>query len=110
MFNSAVSNGFFRRLFSHPFHSLPVQEPIVLWRPGLLMYKGYTAVGGMPRYFCGVCGYSSTNSYNVKTHTFRHTGEKPYVCEFCCTGFRQASTLKGHKLSCILRRSVHCSF
>jgi KRAB domain-containing zinc finger protein len=55
-------------------------------------------MSGSPHYFCAVCEYNSANSSNVKTHVLRHTGEKPFTCQYCYTSFRYNQSLKMHLL------------
>lgn len=38
------------------------------------------------KHLCVYCGRSFSNSSNLIVHMRRHTGEKPYRCEWCDKG------------------------
>merc|ERR1712168_1101889 len=42
-------------------------------------------------YECEQCGKNCKTSSNYITHMRSHTGERPYICAFCNTGFKQPS-------------------
>lgn len=46
---------------------------------------------------CEVCRRVLSSGQNYRQHQHIHTGARPYICEFCGTGFRQASQLTIHK-------------
>lgn len=41
------------------------------------------------RFQCGYCDKSFATPSKVKRHILTHTGEKPFVCQFCQRGFSQ---------------------
>ncbi|KAB7501108.1 Transcription factor IIIA [Armadillidium nasatum] len=53
------------------------------------------------RYSCKECGQSFRKQQHLKTHSFQHTGVKPYKCEHpgCESSFLIPSKLKRHSLS-----------
>ncbi|XP_064483434.1 zinc finger protein 233-like [Ornithodoros turicata] len=50
----------------------------------------------MRRLQCRFCSYTSNKTNNVKSHERTHTGEKPYVCPVCSSGFALKGTLDKH--------------
>ncbi|OZJ02696.1 hypothetical protein BZG36_04599 [Bifiguratus adelaidae] len=50
------------------------------------------------RYKCGVCSKRFTRPSSLRTHTFSHTGEKPFVCDEpgCGRTFSVRSNLRRH--------------
>ncbi|KAF8766480.1 Zinc finger protein 226 like protein [Argiope bruennichi] len=49
-------------------------------------------------YACDLCPYRTLRSWNMKKHTFVHTGERPHKCSVCGQGFTQKHALKRHLL------------
>lgn len=50
------------------------------------------------RYLCNVCQHFLSSKQNLTEHMMKHTGERPYVCEYkdCGKSFRQGSQLSLH--------------
>ena len=48
-------------------------------------------------YKCLKCSFSSFYPGNLRVHMRRHTGEKPFRCEFCNRPFSDKSNLNSHK-------------
>merc|ERR1711951_309109 len=55
---------------------------------------------------CAMCGKEKavkkehdkvrTSRNNFRTHLMLHTGEMPFTCKFCASGFRQKSHMENH--------------
>ncbi|XP_003966395.2 zinc finger protein 574 isoform X2 [Takifugu rubripes] len=52
---------------------------------------------GEKLFTCKVCAKSFTNSQSLLRHSMSHTGNKPYSCSVCDKKFSQAPTLKRHQ-------------
>uniref|UniRef100_H2ZC42 C2H2-type domain-containing protein n=1 Tax=Ciona savignyi TaxID=51511 RepID=H2ZC42_CIOSA len=52
---------------------------------------------GKKNYQCLKCSFSSNYAGNLRVHMRRHTGEKPFHCEFCGRPFSDKSNLNSHK-------------
>nr|CAB3255960.1 zinc finger protein Pegasus [Phallusia mammillata] len=48
-------------------------------------------------YQCLKCSFSSYYPGNLRVHMRRHTGEKPFHCEFCGRAFSDKSNLNSHR-------------
>jgi len=48
-------------------------------------------------YSCVKCPFSSAYPGNLRVHMRRHTGEKPFRCEFCSRPFSDKSNLNSHR-------------
>jgi len=58
------------------------------------------------RFPCGVCGKSFTSKRSLISHTWRHTGIKPYSCDYCSMTFTDASTCRRHKKVTCKKRPI----
>ncbi|XP_071947698.1 uncharacterized protein [Antedon mediterranea] len=54
---------------------------------------------GPKRYVCTYCGRNCGYSSALKIHIRTHTGEKPFVCQFCDQRFIQSINLRRHILT-----------
>ena len=59
----------------------------ILWH--LLMLNTY-------RHACNFCGKRFITTSKLNRHTLMHTGERPYICQFCYEPFSKASNMKLH--------------
>ena len=46
---------------------------------------------------CTICDKTLTTKHGLISHTYSHTGEKPWVCEHCSQSFRDQSSLIDHR-------------
>ena len=69
-------------------------EKIKQYTYTLTVHKTGFADGGNKeaRFQCGYCDKSFATPSKVKRHILTHTGEKPFVCQFCQRGFSQKVT------------------
>jgi hypothetical protein len=51
------------------------------------------------KFQCDLCLKCLASRQNLKEHTYTHTGEKPYICNYpgCESSFRQGTHLSAHK-------------
>jgi len=47
-------------------------------------------------YKCEFCGQISPDNWKLQKHRRMHTGERPFVCDYCGKGFTAKYTLKAH--------------
>ncbi|XP_059044901.1 zinc finger protein 184-like [Achroia grisella] len=57
---------------------------------------------------CSFCDYKASNAEQVKIHERLHTGEKPYVCKECSTGFHRKSSYLQHIAIHLPEKNVQC--
>lgn len=50
------------------------------------------------RYRCGPCQKPFTRKHNLVVHLRQHNNYRPFLCEICSHGFRNASDLRRHRL------------
>ncbi|XP_055298170.1 zinc finger protein 239-like isoform X2 [Sitodiplosis mosellana] len=61
-------------------------------------------------YKCDECEYATNDRTKLTNHTRRHTGEKPYQCEFCLELFTLKHSLDRHSINQHADQSpFHCS-
>lgn len=52
------------------------------------------------KYFCRYCPRVFTNASQLQVHTYLHTGERPYSCDYCGERFIRRDYLQRHFLRC----------
>ncbi|MDZ4124492.1 MAG: C2H2-type zinc finger protein, partial [Hydrogenophaga sp.] len=64
------------------------------------------------RYVCDICGKALACSTPLKRHKLKHTGEKPFKCNFdgCDYASKQLEHLKTHKLTHTGEKPFKCDF
>lgn len=57
------------------------------------------SVSGVRRHICPQCGKKFTRPSSLQTHSYSHTGEKPYICGFpgCNRPFSVISNMRRHE-------------
>lgn len=63
--------------------------------------------GKKSKFFCSFCPRVFTNSYQLSVHTYLHTGERPYSCDFCGEKFIRRDYLQRHFLKCSKKKQQH---
>ncbi|CAG00066.1 unnamed protein product, partial [Tetraodon nigroviridis] len=56
------------------------------------------------KYFCSFCPRVFTNNDQLCSHTYLHTGERPYSCDFCGDKFIRRDILQRHFLKCTKKK------
>lgn len=56
------------------------------------------------KYFCSFCPRVFTDNYQLRVHTYLHTGERPYSCDFCGEKFIRRDYLQRHFLKCTQKK------
>ena len=76
----------------------------------LLSHKAQSKCGA-EEVVCPICGTKCNNKYYLKRHLMKHTGERPYKCEFegCGKGFFDSQTLQNHRKIHLDIKECQCS-
>jgi uncharacterized Zn-finger protein len=69
-----------------------------VWSSELQVWKGVKRGTGEKVFFCGLCNRMSKRAEHAKTHFYKHSGVKPYVCDICDKSYQEPSGLRKHKL------------
>lgn len=59
---------------------------------------------------CCICKYSSYSWANLKSHTFLHTGEKPFACTYCDYRTGHKTSLVNHIRTHTGEKPYQCNF
>lgn len=59
----------------------------------------------LKKFRCSFCNKTLTTAHSLKYHEMKHTGEKPYKCEYCGVKFRYQSNIHKHQKLKICRKS-----
>ncbi|XP_063863887.1 zinc finger protein 771-like [Scylla paramamosain] len=59
---------------------------------------------------CPHCAYSTTDSFKLRRHTLKHTGERPFSCPYCSYGTTRKELLKEHINLHTGEKPYNCSF
>ncbi|KAH1006186.1 zinc finger protein 236 isoform X1 [Dendroctonus ponderosae] len=54
-------------------------------------------IAEVPKITCNVCNTNFTTKSSLKLHMLKHTGAKPYACQYCEQTFRTIGTRKTHQ-------------
>lgn len=65
--------------------------------PNALKYHENSIHLGLKNHECKICGKKLADGVNLRAHLRRHTGEKPFVCDYCPEAFYEARPLRKHK-------------
>lgn len=86
------------------YQSLPAPPP----PPGnpMIPVDGVLALhkNAQGKYQCQMCEKSYTHGKHLKRHMLRHTGQKPYGCEWCLSRFSRPDIRKRHVLNCKVKK------
>ena len=91
-------------------HQCDVCNQMFCSRGNLLSHKAQSKCGA-EEVVCPICGHKCNNKYYLKRHLMKHTGERPYKCEFegCGKGFFDSQTLQNHRKIHLDIKEYQCS-
>ncbi|XP_063608905.1 zinc finger protein 282-like isoform X6 [Penaeus indicus] len=78
-------------------HQMVEQEASYPWTDGRRTageWQGLTSSSKVHQ--CPHCAYSTTDTYNFRRHTLKHTGERPFSCPHCSYSAARKELLKDH--------------
>ncbi|KAK8376178.1 hypothetical protein O3P69_008704 [Scylla paramamosain] len=92
-------------------HQLVERETHTQWSDGRRASGEWpvpTPVGKVHQ--CPHCAYSTTDSFKLRRHTLKHTGERPFSCPYCSYGTTRKELLKEHINLHTGEKPYNCSF
>jgi hypothetical protein len=76
------------------------RQTVLPWNEGVVgIWKGKSTRLNRYVLFCGFCDYVSCRPTHMRDHVRKHTGEKPFRCQFCGRSFARKFSLKIHVCS-----------
>ncbi|XP_042233651.1 broad-complex core protein isoforms 1/2/3/4/5-like isoform X10 [Homarus americanus] len=78
-------------------HQLVERDTNSLWTDGRRTtgeWQGLTPASKVHQ--CPHCAYNTTDSFKLRRHTLKHTGERPFSCPYCSYGTTRKELLKEH--------------
>ena len=84
-------------MYMKKYHVLIVASFLVSGQKCWVIFKPNTLL--MKKHKCEVCGKGFSESDRLKDHNNIHTGEKPYLCQFCSACFASKGTHAMHERS-----------
>ncbi|CAG8593881.1 1766_t:CDS:2 [Dentiscutata erythropus] len=92
-------NGNVTRTTPPQFHQNPNRPPPVAPQTMMTTFSSKTVSSTPKRYKCNICQKRFTRPSSLQTHTYSHTGEKPFKCpvEGCGRHFSVVSNLRRHQ-------------
>ena len=57
-----------------------------------------------------MCEYATTDSRNLMKHKGTHSGDKPYICDYCAKAYTRKASLDNHRRLHTGERPFKCDF
>ncbi|KAK8744073.1 hypothetical protein OTU49_000987 [Cherax quadricarinatus] len=77
-------------------HQLVERETNSQWTGGRRITREWQGLTSSKVHQCPYCPYNTTDSYNFRRHTLKHTGERPFSCPYCSYSTTRKELLKDH--------------
>ncbi|XP_056901501.1 zinc finger protein 1035 [Takifugu flavidus] len=86
-------------LHTNPDPTKNVTKPLSVVRNRIL-HRAQPHFDKNSKYLCSYCPRVFTNNSQLRVHTYLHTGERPYSCNYCGDKFIRRDYLQRHFLKC----------